>query len=72
MPVEDARPVVAFTPLQQRQLLETCDDWQLPLFLTLLCTGMRPGELVHLLLPDDLDLETGWLRVRTNGHSAGK
>jgi len=25
---------------------------------------MRPGELVHLLLPDDLDFETGWLRIR--------
>jgi integrase len=27
-------------------------------------TGLRPGELVHLLLPDDLDLGAGWLRVR--------
>ena len=33
-------------------------------FLTLLLTGMRPGELCHLLLPDDIDLETGWLYVR--------
>ena len=29
-----------------------------------MCTGLRPGELVHLLLPSDLDLETGWLRIR--------
>jgi hypothetical protein len=27
-------------------------------------TGLRPGELTHLLLPDDLDLDTGWLYVR--------
>lgn len=27
-------------------------------------TGMRPGELCHLLLPDDLDLDAGWLYVR--------
>jgi integrase len=26
-------------------------------------TGLRPGELTHLLLPDDLDLESGVLRV---------
>ena len=64
MPVEDFRPVVVFTDDQERKFLEACDDWQFPLFLTLLLTGMRPGELVHLLLPDNLDLETGWLRVR--------
>ena len=64
MPVEDFRPVVIFTEEQERKFLEACDDWQFPLFLTLLLTGMRPGELVHLLLPDDLDLETGWLHIR--------
>jgi integrase len=64
MPVEDAKPVVAFTAEQELKLMQACDDWQLPIFLTLLCTGMRPGELVHLLLPDDLDLESGWLHIR--------
>jgi integrase len=34
------------------------------LYLTLLMTGLRPGELPHLLLSDDLDLEEGWLHVR--------
>ena len=64
MPIEDARPVVPFTRDQECRFLEACDDWQFPVFLTLLCTGLRPGELVHLLLPDDLDLERGWLNVR--------
>ena len=64
IPVEDARPVIALSQQQQVELLEACDDWQFPVFLTLLFTGMRPGELAHLLLPDDLDLETGWLRIR--------
>ena len=64
MPIEDARPVIAFTAEQEQQFLEACDDWQFPIFLTLLCTGLRPGELVHLLLPDDLDLESGWLHIR--------
>ena len=27
-------------------------------------TGLRPGELCHLLLPQDLDLDARWLRVR--------
>lgn len=45
-------------------VLDTCDDWQLPLFAMLMMTGLRPGELTHLVLPDDLDLENGVLRVR--------
>jgi integrase len=64
IPVEDAKPVVALTNDEQVALLEHCDDWQFPVFLTLLLTGLRPGELVHLLLPADLDLVEGWLRVR--------
>ena len=40
MPVEDFRPVVIFTEKQECQFLEACDDWQLPLFLTLLLTGL--------------------------------
>ncbi len=64
MPIEDFRPVLIFTEEQEQKFLEACDDWQFPLFLTLLLTGMRPGELVHLLLPDNLDLATGWLYVR--------
>jgi integrase len=64
IPVEDAKPVELFTPEQERAFFEACDGWQLPLFLTLALTGLRPGELTQLLLPDDLDLERGVLRVR--------
>lgn len=64
VPVEDAKPIVVFTPEQERQFFNACDGWQFPLFLLLLLTGLRPGELTHLLLPDDLDLATGWLFVR--------
>lgn len=64
IPIEDARPITVFTPDQERSLLEACDDWQFPVFLTLLLTGVRSGELGHLLLPDDLDLDEGWLRIR--------
>jgi integrase len=64
IPIEYARPIELFNAEQEKAFLEACDDWQFPLFLTLMLTGMRPGELCHLLLPDDLDLETGWLKVR--------
>lgn len=64
IPVEDSKPIVALSYDEQVALLEHCDDWQLPIFATLLLTGLRPGELVHLLLPADLDLQEGWLRVR--------
>jgi len=64
VPIEEVRPIVLFTAGQEKAFLETCDDWQFPLFLTLMLTGVRPGELCHLLLPDDLDLGTRWLRVR--------
>jgi integrase len=64
IPIEHTRSVELLTPTQERALLEACDDWQLPLFLTLILTGLRPGELCHLLLPEDLDLTTGLLRVR--------
>jgi len=64
IPIENAKPILLLTPDQERQFLETCDAWQLPLFATLLLTGLRPGELAHLLLPEDLDLAGGWIRVR--------
>ncbi len=64
MPVDDAKPIVLFTAEQEQKFLEACDEWQFPIFLTLMLTGVRPGELCHLLLPEDLDLEAGLLHVR--------
>jgi integrase len=64
IPVQNARPITLLTAEQERAFLQACDDWQFPLFLTLILTGLRPGELTHLLLPDDLDLDARLLRVR--------
>ncbi len=64
IPVENSRPVALLTPEQERAFLAACDAWQLPVFVTLLLTGLRLGELCHLLLPDDLDLDAGVVRVR--------
>ncbi len=44
MPVEDFRPVIIFTEEQEQTFFKTCDDWQFPLFLTFLLTGMRRGN----------------------------
>ncbi|MFV1967240.1 MAG: tyrosine-type recombinase/integrase [Pirellulaceae bacterium] len=64
IPVEDPKPVVVFSSDMEMRFFTACDPWQFPMFATLLLTGMRPGELVHLLLPDDLDLDEGWLYIR--------
>lgn len=32
IPIEDAKPVVAFDQEQERRFLEACDDWQFPIF----------------------------------------
>lgn len=63
LPVADAKPFVDLSHDQEREFLARCDSWQFPLFLTMLMTGIRPGELCHLLLPDDLDLVNGWLQI---------
>lgn len=68
IPIENAKVVSIFSPDQEKAFLEACDDWQFPIFLTLMLTGLRPGELTHLLLPDDLDLKTGMLYVRNKPH----
>jgi integrase len=64
IPLERTRPLILFTAEQEKAFLASCDDWQFPMFLTLTLTGLRPGELTHLMLPDDLDLDAGVLRVR--------
>ena len=64
IPIEDAKPIILFSIEQERQFLEACDEWRFPLFLTLTLTGVRPGELTRLLLPGDLDLQHGMLRIR--------
>ena len=64
IPIEDAKPIELFSAEREKAFLEACDHWQFPIFLTLGLTGMRPAEAVHLLLPDDVDLRAGHIRVR--------
>ena len=64
IPIADAKPIELVTPKQEEEFLAACDDWQFPIFLTLGLTGIRPGEAVHLLLPDDVDLGKRLIRIR--------
>jgi integrase len=64
LPIEDSKPIVLLTDDQEAKFLGACDDWQLQIFATLLFTGIRPGELCHLLLPHDIDWEAGLLKIR--------
>lgn len=61
--IENAKPIILLSAEQEQRLLNACDDWEFPILLMLICTGLRPGELARLLLPDDLDLDEGLLRV---------
>jgi integrase len=63
IPLEDAKPIQLFKLEEERQFFERCDEWQLPIFATLALTGMRVGELVHLVV-EDVDLAGGWLLIQ--------
>jgi integrase len=60
----DAKTVHVFSANQATRFLEACDSWQFVIFFTLATTGLRPGELIHLLV-EDLDFENGLLRIRS-------
>ncbi|MFQ5425409.1 MAG: tyrosine-type recombinase/integrase, partial [Phycisphaerae bacterium] len=61
--VEDAKSIHVFSSVEAAAFLEACDDWQFPIFFALCQTGLRPGELVHVLI-DDADLERRVLHIR--------
>ena len=50
MPVENSKPIAIFSAEEEREFLDACDDWQLPLFLTLMASkGWLKGLLWKLL-----------------------
>jgi integrase len=61
--VEDAKPIFVFDADTEVAFFGAADDWAFPIHFTLAKTGLRPGELAHLLI-EDVDLPGGWLRVR--------
>lgn len=63
MPFEDAKPIQPLTAEQERAFFDACDDFQFSIFFTLAYTGLRVGELTHLLIDRDVDFDAGVLRV---------
>jgi integrase len=63
MRLEDAKPIFLFDASTELQFLEAARNREFPIHFTLAKTGMRSGELCHLLI-EDLNLNAGWLHVR--------
>lgn len=62
--IEDAKPIFVFNADTELAFLQKANDtWDFPIHFTLAKTGLRVGELVHLLI-EDVDLDSGWLHVR--------
>jgi integrase len=64
MKIEDSKPIFVFDAKRELEFFCAADDWTFPIQFTLAKTGLRPGELAHLLI-EDLNLEDGWLHVRS-------
>lgn len=62
LPIEDAKPIHVFNADEEDRFLGACDPWQFPMFYLLAKTGLRSGELVHLLV-EDVDLDAGILHI---------
>ena len=63
MKVADAKPIFLFDDATELAFFQAADDWSFPVHFMLAKTGLRSGELRHLLI-EEVDLESGWLRVR--------
>ena len=63
MRIDDAKRIFVFDAQTELAFLKGCRDWEFAVHATLAKTGMRPGELCHLLI-EELDLDGGWIRVR--------
>ena len=61
--IEDAKAIFVFDAATELAFLKAASAWAFPIHFTLAKTGLRVGELTHLLI-EDLDLDGGWLHVR--------
>jgi integrase len=60
--VEDAKSIFVFDAETELAFLNAADEWAFPIHFTLSKTGIRPGELIHLLI-EELDLDGGWIHI---------
>ena len=60
--VEDAKKIFVFDADSELAFLKAADPWAFPVHFTLAKTGVRPGEVIHLLI-EDVDLANGWMHI---------
>lgn len=60
--IEDAKRIFVFGAETELAMFNAAGAWDFPIFFTLAKTGVRPGELIHLLV-EDLDLAGGWMHI---------
>jgi integrase len=60
--LRDAKPIFVFAPDQELAFFQAADTWDLTLHFVLAKTGLRPGEIAHLLV-EEVDLATNWLTI---------
>jgi integrase len=61
--IRDAKQIFLFDADREAAFFTAARPWTFAVHFVLAKTGLRPGELVHLLI-EDLDLAGGWLLVR--------
>lgn len=60
--IDDAKPIFVFDADTEMAFFAAANTWAFPIHFTLAKTGLRSGELIHLLI-EDVDLEGGWLHA---------
>ena len=63
MRLEDAKAIFVFDASTELLFLLAASDWEFAVHVTLAKTGLRPGELCHLLI-EEIDLGGRWLHIR--------
>jgi integrase len=62
--IEDAKPIFVFDARAELAFLKSADVWGFSVYFLLAKLGLRPGELVRLLV-EDVDLAGGWVHIRS-------
>lgn len=63
MPIEDAKPIHPLTAEEELAFFNACDGWQFNVFFVLAFTGLRVGELTHLLIDNDVRPDASVIRI---------
>jgi integrase len=62
--IRDAKPIFVFLPEQELKFFQAASEWAFAIHFVLAKTGLRTGELTHLLI-EEVDLQSRWLQIRS-------